>query len=1012
MSDDADQELRYEPLRPKRRRGRAADIQADAIGQTVEYEHGYLRQKAKEARGVASRPRVKPRRRDYPFAVAADCPAVFVYELELPALPALLPEAITVNVWWRPAAGGQLRSLVPTEETTVPSEADQRLMKALMPFQDRSPGCSGNRFRVPRIEQAALAEALAEVSQVRWSCRAAEGAWRLHPLRVPGDAAAGCPWRVSFEPSGSGCRAEMTLVGTSADHPQAEWRMLTAAGLVVAGDELHRIKLGACFPVVAPWLAAPALLSRAQVRQAAAALTATAGAELQHVDVKIVSEIRAVRPTGRLYITTARFKHLGQEQLQADLTFDYEGTLCTTDMAEAPDAPLRFPAADGSGRVIERMPEEEESLRQEMRQCGFRLVTRRNGDEDPGWKLLPSQLDTAVRRLVLAGWQITAEGKSYRRPVEGGFSVAASGIDWLEVRAEVDFGTGAPVPFPELLRVAARGGGTVRLDDGTVGILPQEWLERFTALVEIGQSTNEGVRLRQEQALMLKGLLEEQLRDLDGRYAQVLERLQKLPAAASCTAPSDFRAVLRPSQATAIGWLRAMEAAGLGGILADDMGLGKTIEVLALLAWRHEAHPERPTLVVLPSSLLFNWERELEAFAPQLRWREYYGGARSLEERDLEGVDVLLTTYGTLRRDVISLARKEFDYIILDEAQAIKNAESATEQAARALRAAHRIAMTGTPIENHLAELFSQLACLNPGLFSRTFAERLGRENAIAASPVASRRLRALVAPFVLRRRKEQVATELPPKSEQVLWCELDGRQAELYAELKEYYRQEFSPEAAMRPLAERAGRGGATANMLSALLRLRQVACAAALVNDGCVGVPSAKISLLMEQLAMLAEGGHKALVFSQFTRLLHLVETEVKAAGIQYSYLDGGTADRAEQVRRFQEDDRCKVFLISLKAGGVGLNLTAADYVFVMDPWWNPAAEAQAIDRAYRIGQTRPVFAYRLVARGTIEEKVLQMQAQKRAVAAAALDGRDADPEALPPGLTAAQLQELLEQ
>ena len=1013
MPDADDQDLHYEPLRPKRRRGRAADIQADALGQTIEYEHGYLRQQARAARGVKPKTRVKSRRKDYPFAVEPECPAVLVYEIDLPALPALLPEAVTLNVWWRPVAGGPLRPLVPTEETTVPTQADQALMKALMPHQDRSPGSVGNRFRVPRADQPALADLLAEVAQVRWSCRAAEGAWRLHPLRVPGDGTAGCPWRVRFEAAGGALRAEALLVGTTADHPHGEWRLLTAAGLVIADDELHRLKLGACFAVVAPWLASPEMrLSRAQARQDMAALTATSGASLEGLAEQMASAPVAVRPTGRLYVTTARFKHLGQEQLQADLTFDYDGSLCADAMADTSDAPLRFPAADGSGRVIERMPEEEETLRQELRQCGFRLVTRKNGDEDPGWKLLPSQLDAAVRRLVLGGWQVTAEGKSYRRPVEGGFSVTASGIDWLDVRAEVDFGTGEPVPFPELLRAATRGHATVRLDDGTVGILPQEWLERFTALTEIGQSTDEGVRLRQEQALMLKALLEEQLRDVDGRYAQVLERLQNLPAAAPCVAPPAFRAVLRPYQQTAVGWLRALETAGLGGILADDMGLGKTIEVLALLSWRHEARPERPSLIVLPSSLLFNWERELDAFAPNLRWREYYGTARRLDAAALSGCDILLTTYGTLRRDVVALAQVEFDYVILDEAQAIKNAESAAAQAARALKAAHRIAMTGTPIENHLAELFSQLAFLNPGLFSRKFAERLGRENTIAASPEASRRLRALVAPFVLRRRKEQVALELPPKSEQILWCELEGVQADLYAELREYYRQEFSPEAAMAPVADRGGRGApATANMLAALLRLRQAACAAALVSDRGAGLPAAKVLLLMERLVALAEGGHKALVFSQFTSFLKLIETEVRAAGLQYSYLDGATADRAAQVKRFQEDEACKVFLISLKAGGVGLNLTAADYVFVMDPWWNPAAEAQAIDRAYRIGQTRPVIAYRLIAKGTIEEKVLRMQAQKRAVADAALASPNGvSPDALPPGLTAAQLQDLL--
>ena len=402
----------------------------------------------------------------------------------------------------------------------------------------------------------------------------------------------------------------------------------------------------------------------------------------------------------------------------------------------------------------------------------------------------------------------------------------------------------------------------------------------------------------------------------------------------------------------------------------------------------------------MPSSLLFNWVSEAEHFAPSLRVGQYYGASRRATTEWFGQYDVVFTTYGTLRQDFAELAKIPFRYVILDESQAIKNAESATAKAARTLRAQYRLAMTGTPIENHLAELFSQLAFLNPGLFSDRFVAALGRESQLLApGSDTARRLRQYVAPFLLRRRKEQVAKDLPSKTEQVLWCELDTPQRYYYDELRDFYRQEFSGETA-----------SSQANMLGALLRLRQAACHAGLVNPSCSAVASAKVSLLHEHLEALLEGGHKVLVFSQFTQLLKVVENDLKATGWQYCYLDGQTQNRGELVKRFQEDASIGVFLISLKAGGVGLNLTAADYVYILDHWWNPAAEAQAIDRAYRIGQQRPVFAYRMIARDTVEEKVLQMQERKKAIANAVLTSRSDEIDALPPAFTAAQLRELL--
>jgi len=413
------------------------------------------------------------------------------------------------------------------------------------------------------------------------------------------------------------------------------------------------------------------------------------------------------------------------------------------------------------------------------------------------------------------------------------------------------------------------------------------------------------------------------------------------------------------------------------------MGLGKTVQVLALLRQRQLDGNSRPTLVVMPKSLLGNWTEETRKFAPSLRTQCYTGAGRSLYDALHGNIDLLFTTYGTMRIDAEQLASVHFDYCILDESQAIKNVESSTAKAARTLHADHRLAMTGTPIENSLAELFSQLEFLNPGL--------CGRESGVlklsdVAGKLAGDKLETLrrnLRPFLLRRRKEDVATDLPAKTEQVIFCEMDDSQQRYYDELRNYYRQKFAEK-------EMSGQKSlSSVDMLSALMRLRQAACHPKLINPDEAHCESAKMDVLLENLEEILEGGHKALIFSQFTGFLQMAAAEFDSRGWKYNYLDGQTKNRMELVDDFQHNPDKRLFLISLKAGGVGLNLTAADYVFILDPWWNPASEAQAVDRAYRIGQKRAVFAYRLITRGTVEEKVMKMQMDKRNTAAAVLDG-----------------------
>jgi SNF2 family DNA or RNA helicase len=389
-----------------------------------------------------------------------------------------------------------------------------------------------------------------------------------------------------------------------------------------------------------------------------------------------------------------------------------------------------------------------------------------------------------------------------------------------------------------------------------------------------------------------------------------------------------------------------------------------------------------PALVVVPRSLVFNWKQEAARFAPELKALVHTGVGRDKTAPAFKDHDIILTTYGTLRNDAAVFAAFRFDTCILDESQAAKNTETETAKAVRLINADHRLALSGTPVENHLGELWTLFDFLNPGMLGRS---ALGGGASSIRNPDAETReiLAKALRPFILRRTKDQVAKDLPAKTEQTVFCDLEADQRKLYDELREHYRQ------ALLARVDSVGLGRSKIPVLEALLRLRQAACHPGLLDKKRTAEGSAKLDVLLPQLAELAESGHKALVFSQFTSLLSIVKSRLDPEGVTYEYLDGRTRDRASRVERFQTDPDCRLFLVSLKAGGVGLNLTAAEYVFLLDPWWNPAVEAQAIDRSHRIGQTKPVFAYRLIARGTVEEKVLALQQSKRELADAILGG-----------------------
>jgi len=640
-------------------------------------------------------------------------------------------------------------------------------------------------------------------------------------------------------------------------------------------------------------------------------------------------------------------------------------------------------------RFLERDRETEASALSELTKLGFKLLL--DYENNQRLELTPKKLPHAVRALIEKGWKVEAEGKLYRDASTSSFSVS-SGIDWFELHGGLDFGDGLQVKLPELLGALRRGESMIALSDGTVGLLPEEWLQRYGLLASLGHVEGDHLWFRQTQAGVLDALLAaHQEIACDETFARVREQWQNFRGITPVDEPSGFVGTLREYQREGLGWFEFLRRFKFGGCLADDMGLGKTVQVLALLESRRQQEGSLPSLVVVPRSLVFNWQQEVARFTPNLRLLIHSGAERTKGTAHFENYDLIIITYGTLRRDAVHFQNFEFDFVILDEAQAIKNAKTESAKAVRLLKSRHRLALSGTPVENHLGELWSLFDFLNPGMLGAASVFQLSTGGPNAPDDETRKLLSRALRPFLLRRTKQQVAPELPEKLEQTIYCEMEEAQRRQYNELRDFYR------ASLLKKIESVGIKGAKIQILEALLRLRQAACHPGLLKESngrgeSAGndedEASAKLSLLLPQLAEVTEEGHKALVFSQFTSFLSIVRQRLDREGIAYEYLDGKTRDRQSPVERFQNDPDCKLFLISLKAGGQGLNLTAAEYVFLLDPWWNPAVESQAIDRAHRIGQTRHVFAYRLITRDTVEEKVLSLQSHKRALADAIIN------------------------
>jgi non-specific serine/threonine protein kinase len=557
----------------------------------------------------------------------------------------------------------------------------------------------------------------------------------------------------------------------------------------------------------------------------------------------------------------------------------------------------------------------------------------------------------------------------------------SSGLDWFDAKIELAFGD-QRIGITDIKKALANKQSFVQLKDGTLGILPDEWIKKYALLFKVGEGRENKLRLSKFHLSVIDDLYEKRDEkelsfELDAKY----ERLRNFKSIPEVAAPEELLTVLRPYQTTGYHWLNYLNDVGWGGILADDMGLGKTVQALSMLRHYNQQNGNILTLVVCPTTLIYNWENEIKKFTPQLTYMIHHGSLRTRDTRELQNYNIIITTYGTLRSDIQMLMKVLFDYVILDESQAIKNPSSKVTKAACLLTARNRLCMSGTPLQNNTFDVYAQMNFLNPGLlgsvefFRNEFATPIDK----FGEPEQKDHLRKLLYPFILRRTKEQVARDLPEKMETILFCEMEEEQRKVYDTYRNAYRDKILG------FIDEQGIDKSQLTILQGLMKLRQICDSPAILNEE-EKYPNHSIKL-DELTREITEniGDHKALVFSQFLGMLALIKQKLTENNIVFEYFDGSTPphERERAIQNFQNNDECRVFLISLKAGGVGLNLTAADYVYIVDPWWNPAVEQQAIDRTHRIGQTKNIFAYRMICKDTIEDKILQLQERKRILA-----------------------------
>ncbi|MFY0628376.1 MAG: ATP-dependent helicase [Reichenbachiella sp.] len=581
--------------------------------------------------------------------------------------------------------------------------------------------------------------------------------------------------------------------------------------------------------------------------------------------------------------------------------------------------------------------------------------------EDAGITL--QQLNSGAKKYFIGKSEMTVQIKE--------------NIDWFDIHAVIKFGE-FEIPFKMIRNYILKNKKEITLPNGEIAVIPEAWFEQYSELLAFSDSDEEDqIQLQKHHISLVKELQESNLAQL--QLGQKLAKLSEFEKIDDYALSPNFNGDLRAYQKAGFNWMNFLKSYKLGGCLADDMGLGKTVQTLAVLQSVHDEDDAGASLLVMPTSLIYNWEKEAEKFTPKLKILTYTGVKRVKDMSQFAKYDLIITSYGIVRQDIDLMAQFHFNYIILDESQVIKNPESNISKCVMDLNSTNKLILTGTPIENTTLDLWTQMTFVNPGLlgaksyFKKQFQIPIEKKH----DEVKTKKLYTIIKPFLLRRNKSQVATDLPEKIENVRYCTMSEAQEEAYEKVKSSYRDKIMSE-----IDAGGGLGKSQFMILQGLTKLRQIANHPMMADEEYKG-DSGKLEDVSFMISNALNKEHKILIFSQFVKHLKIVGNYLDESNINYAYLDGGTKDRQKEVEDFQTKEGIKVFLISLKAGGLGLNLTKAEYVFLLDPWWNPAIEAQAIDRAHRIGQKNKVFTYRFITKNTVEEKIMQLQKNKRKLA-----------------------------
>jgi superfamily II DNA or RNA helicase len=692
-------------------------------------------------------------------------------------------------------------------------------------------------------------------------------------------------------------------------------------------------------------------------------------------DVFTTNEISSL-PSHCIYLS-----ELNDNMLMLTPKWDYEGII-----VDLPYQPIHNTVRQGQSYTIKRDEWAETHFLAQLKTLHPNFVKQNNfhylSFEDAKKKqwFLKTYQQLLAADVAVIGMELLRHFRYSPHAPETIFTVLDENDQGIRATMTIQFGEES-LKLTAVQKLLLSGQNSILLIDHSIAVFPDEWIEQYARLIKHAKIKQNEITVSKWLAFGLKegNVKDKMLPTITKAWQELWLRWQQSEEPIF-SLPKNLKASLRPYQIKGYEWLQLLSEIGAGACLADDMGLGKTLQTIAYICRRIEQNPECKVIITCPMTLTFNWQKELEKFAPTIGVYFHNGANRSLNQYVNSNNNICIVSYGTLRNDIDEFLQYPWDVVVADESHNVKNTNALTTRAMLQLNASMRIALTGTPVLNNTSELFAQMEFLVPGLlgslafFKKEYAQAIDKDG----DEYKMQQLQQIVSPFLLKRNKNQVATDLPEKTEEILWCAMGERQQYLYDEIKAQVRKSLFLEI------ENKGIGENKLNILQAILKLRRICAAPQLLEEYKEETESVKLELLMEQFALLK--GKKKLVFSQFTGMLSLIANACKKQGLNYFHFDGSTplAQRQAMVAQFQDDeDKTEIFLISLKAGNAGLNLTAAEYVFLVDPWWNQAVQQQAIDRTHRIGQTKNIFAYQMLCKGTVEEKIVLLQQKKQTIA-----------------------------